>query len=275
MTKHAKDGCPVPAGVIVIVGGKENKGEQPEEEIRKDAFIPFEVLNNYTSLIKKKEPVVEVVTSASSIPDEVFDEYKKAFSQLGINHVRQIHHETRKDVLSDGLEERLKEADGIYFTGGDQLKLSSLYGGTDFLQILKFRYIRERIIIGGTSAGAMALSTPMIYAGNNEVQQIAGEIRITTGLEFLKDVCIDTHFVHRGRFVRMAQVIATNPSCIGIGLEEDTGMIVKNGVEAEIIGSGIVIIIDGFQIEKTNVEDFNEKKTGIYQGAKSPPPEKR
>jgi cyanophycinase len=106
----------------------------------------------------------------------------------------------------------------------------------------------------------MAMSTPMIYAGNNEVAEIAGEIKVTTGLEFLKDVAIDTHFVHRGRFIRLAQVIATNPTCIGIGIEEDTAIIMRNGVEAEVIGSGTIIIFEGFQISETNIADFGKKE---------------
>jgi cyanophycinase len=119
-------------------------------------------------------------------------------------------------------------------------------------------------VLGGTSAGAMAMSTPMIFAGNKEVQQIAGEVKITTGLEFLKDVCVDTHFVDRGRFVRMAQVIATNPTCIGVGVEEDTAIIVTNGKEAEVIGSGVVIIIEGFNIQGSNILDFgNDKRIHI------------
>jgi cyanophycinase len=151
------------------------------------------------------------------------------------------------------------ETDLFFLTGGDQLKLTSIYGGTTFLQQLKNRYIYNSIVIAGTSAGAMALSTPMIYAGNDEVQQISGEIKVTTGLEFLKDVCVDTHFVTRGRFVRMAQVIITNPTCIGIGIEEDTAIIVKNGIDVSVIGSGIVIIIDGFHVDHADIEAFTNK----------------
>jgi cyanophycinase len=101
----------------------------------------------------------------------------------------------------------------------------------------------------------------MIYAGSQEVQELGGEIKVTTGLEFLKDVCIDTHFVHRGRFVRLAQVIATNATCIGLGIEEDTAVIVQAGLEAEVIGSGTVILIEGFEISATNIQDFSDKKT--------------
>jgi cyanophycinase len=125
---------------------------------------------------------------------------------------------------------------------------------------LKQRYIYDKLILGGTSAGAMAMSTPMIYAGNKDKQQITGEIKVTTGLEFLKDVCIDTHFVDRGRFVRMAQVIATNPTSVGLGIEEDTAVVVRNGVDCTIIGSGIAIVIEGFTITDSNIVDFGPEE---------------
>jgi cyanophycinase len=125
---------------------------------------------------------------------------------------------------------------------------------------LKERYICDKIVIASTSAGAMALSTPMIYTGNADVQKMGGAIKITTGLEFMRDVCIDTHFVHRGRFVRIAQVIVTNSTCIGIGIEEDTAIVVHNGINAEVVGTGLVIIIEGFNIEDINISEFTSEK---------------
>ena len=100
----------------------------------------------------------------------------------------------------------------------------------------------------------------MIYAGNQEVQEIGGQIKVTMGLEFMRDVCIDTHFVHRGRFVRMSQVIITNPTSIGIGIEEDTGIIVQNGNQVHVTGTGLVVVIEGFEIEEANIKDFEEDK---------------
>lgn len=204
--------------------------------------------------------MIEVVTTASSEGAASYQDYKRVFEKIGITQVNHIHHNDRNEVLSEALDERLKAADAVFFAGGDQLKLTALYGGTAFLLQLKERYIQDRFVIAGTSAGAMALSTPMIYAGSEEVQEIGGAIKITTGLEFLKDVCIDTHFVHRGRFVRMAQVVVTNPSCIGIGIEEDTAVIVQNGLQAEVVGTGMVIVIEGFEIERTNIQDFTADK---------------
>jgi len=263
MAKEDANECPVPNGTLVVIGGKENKSDQPQQKTEPEDYVPMEILKTFIALVRRKEPVVEVVTSASSEGKESFAEYKKIFHQLGVQQVGHIHHTTRKEVLDDNLEERLNAAHGIFFSGGDQLLLTSLYGGSHFLTRLKERYISEKIIIGGTSAGAMALSTPMIYAGNKDVSQVTGEIKVTTGLEFLKDVCIDTHFVDRGRFERLAQVIASNPTSIGIGIEEDTAVVVRNGREGEIIGNGTVIVIEGGDIDASNVQKFgnNERIT--------------
>lgn len=261
-------GCPVPKGILLVIGGSENKGEEPESGSREEAKaesrecdIPrTEVLETFAKLIGKKDPLVEVITTAGGEPEESFEDYKKVLGELGIQRVRHIHHYSRKEVLDDALEERVREADAFFFSGGDQLKLTSAYGGSTFLSILKERYIKDEIVIAGTSAGAMALSTPMIYAGSKDVEEVTSEIKVTTGLQFLNDVCVDTHFVHRGRFVRMAQVIVTNPTCVGVGIEEDTAIIVRNGREAEVVGTGTVIAIEGFNIGDSNVQDFTKKQ---------------
>ncbi len=254
--------CPVPNGTLIIIGGKENKGEDGIENREKpDDFFPLEILKRFVELTHKEEPIVEVITTASSEGEQTFDEYKKLFKELGVNKVGHIHHFSRKEAMGNDLVDRVKKAHGFFISGGDQLKLTSIYGGTPFLTALKERYINDKIVIAGTSAGAMALSTPMIFAGSKEVEELAGEIKITTGLEFMKDVCIDTHFVNRGRFVRMAQVVVTNPTSIGIGIEEDTAIVVREGNEAEVIGSGLIIIIDGLHIAESNIVNISEKKT--------------
>jgi cyanophycinase len=200
------------------------------------------------------------VTTAGQEPESAIQNYRTVFAKIGITAVGHIHHHTRKEVLENSLSERIRKADAIYFSGGDQLLLTGIYGGTEFLTQLKQQYINRPIVIAGTSAGAMALSTPMIYAGNDEVQELGGEIKVTMGLEFLKDACIDTHFVHRGRFIRMSQVIITNPTSIGIGIEEDSAIIVENGRKMRVTGTGLVVIIEGFGIEEANLKAFEEDK---------------
>jgi len=258
---HIENSCPVPQGILVIIGGKEDKGDRPED---KNEYRE-EILKAFVQLTEKEEPLVEVVTSGSSEGEQMFEDYRKVFEQSNFKNIGHIHHQKRKEVLEDDLTERVNGADAFFFTGGDQLMLTSLYGGSNFLTLLKQRYISTKIVIGGTSAGAMALSTPMIYAGSDDKKKLTGEIKITTGLEFLKDVCIDTHFIDRQRFVRMAQVIATNPTSVGIGVDEDTAMIVRNGIEAEVIGSGLVTIIEGFNIAGSNIAEFGDGEKIMIQ----------
>jgi cyanophycinase len=250
--------CPVPKGILLVIGGKEDKEGKEDDKKHADTYIHEEILKSFIALANKPKPLIYVMTSGSSEPEEIIKEYKDSFSKLGSMDIQHVHHDARPQVLESNFKEIVDKADAIFLAGGDQLKLTSLYGGTPFLTALKEKYISESVVIAGTSAGAMAMSTPMIYAGNDEVQQIAGEVKITTGLEFLKDVCVDTHFVNRGRFVRLSQVIATNPTCIGFGIEEDTALIVRNGTEVEIIGSGVVTVIGGFDMTHANISSFNK-----------------
>jgi cyanophycinase len=248
--------CPTPNGILLVVGGHENKGETPEKKVQQGNYEPLEILKKLVELTGKEDCIIEVVTTGSSEGEASFKDYLAAFTEIGIKQIGHIHHDKRYEALEPEATERIEKADAVYFSGGNQLKLTSIYGGTTFLFRLKQRYIYNNLVIGGTSAGAMALSTPMIFAGNKEAQQLAGEVKITTGLEFLKDVCVDTHFVDRGRFVRMAQVVATNPVCIGVGIEEDTALVIRRGIETEVIGSGVVIVIEGFGVTDSNILDF-------------------
>ena len=162
----------------------------------------------------------------------------------------------RQDALKDEYLERIRHCDAVMFSGGNQLRLSATFGGTDFLDILLRRYQNENFVVAGTSAGAMAMSNTMIYEGNATQAHLKGEVKITTGLGFIDDVIVDSHFEKRGRFGRLAQAVATNPQCIGIGLGEDTGMLILEGDKMEAIGSGLVIIIDGHEIGHSNIADI-------------------
>jgi len=246
----------VPKGTLLIIGGHENKDGIADKKVQSVSDRPLEILKEFIKVIPKKDCSIEVVTTASSEADETFEEYRKIFASLCSGSIGHIHHDSRQQMLAEDLSDRINTADGIFFAGGDQLKLTSIYGGSSFLLALKKRYIYQPIVIAGTSAGAMAMSTPMIFSGSKDKQQLTGEVKIAIGMEFLKDICIDTHFVDRGRFVRMAQVIATNPTCIGIGIEEDTALVVREGNKMEVIGSGVVIITEGFGITNSNILEY-------------------
>jgi cyanophycinase len=139
------------------------------------------------------------------------------------------------------------------FTGGDQLRLSSIFGGTKFLQILKKRYQEDNFLIAGTSAGAAAASTNMIYRGSSSEALVKGEVQITAGLGFVDSVIVDTHFVQRGRIGRLFYAVASNPGMLGIGLGEDAGLLITEGNCLEAIGSGLTILVDGRYINETSI----------------------
>jgi len=248
-------------GILISVGGAEDKGTDLELGIiaRNNLnFFEIGILKNIVKEINNKEARIEVVTTASQIPDEVGHNYLDAFAKLGCANVGHMRIRNREDAMESQFIERLKNCDALLFSGGNQLRLTTIFGGTEFLELLHYRYETDRFIIAGTSAGAMAMSNTMIYQGNASNAHLKGEVKITTGLAFIKDVIIDSHFNKRGRFARLAQAVASNPSAIGIGLGEDTGVIVRNGCEMEAIGSGAVIIIDGRHIRHNNIADIEE-----------------
>jgi cyanophycinase len=251
----------MPKGTLISVGGAEDKGTDLELGIiaRNNLnFFEIGILKNIVKEINNNEARIEIITTASQIPDEVGENYLDAFGKLGCKNVGHMKIRNREDAMQPDYLERLKACDAIMFSGGNQLRLTSIFGGTDFLDLLHNRYENEKFIIAGTSAGAMAMSNTMIYQGNASNAHLKGEVKITTGLAFIKDVIIDSHFNKRGRFSRLAQAVAANPSAIGIGLGEDTGVIVRNGCEMEAIGSGAVVIIDGRNIKHNNIADIEE-----------------
>jgi len=203
------------------------------------------------------EKRIEVVTTASMIPVEVGENYLNAFGKIGCKEIGLMHIRNRADAIKEEYIDRLKKCDAIMFSGGNQLRLTSTFGGTQFLQIVLERYNEEPdFLVAGTSAGAMAMSNTMIYEGNAAKAHLKGEVKITTGLGFMDDVIFDSHFEKRGRFGRLAQAVSANPSCIGIGLGEDTGFLIIDGNRMEAIGSGLVVILDGHDIRHSNIADI-------------------
>lgn len=251
----------IPKGKLMPIGGNEDKGTEAEpnfEQKNNLNFFELQILSRIVHEAGGKEAKIEVITSASSIPKEVGDNYLYAFGKLGCNNVSIMPIKSRDDVNEGSFIDRIKRCDAVMFTGGNQLRLSTIFGGTEILAILNNRYLHENLLIAGTSAGAMAMSNTMIYQGSSSGALIKGEVKITTGLAFIKDVIIDSHFDKRGRFGRLAQAVASNPSCIGLGLGEDTGVLITNGNNLEIIGSGLVIIFDGYNIKHSNIADLQE-----------------
>jgi cyanophycinase len=246
-------------GKLIIIGGAVDKGSFTETNIDKNApknlnFFEEGILKRIIKESKDGEnSIIEVITTASKIPGEIGPEYVKAFTYLGANNVNVMQIERREQASEPEFLERLKKANVVMFTGGDQLRLTSILGGTPFDDILIDKYRNEDFVYAGTSAGAAAASNNMIYQGSSHEAMLKGEVKITSGLGLIDDVIIDTHFVQRGRIGRLFQAVVGNPKVLGIGLGEDTGLLIKNGKQMEAIGSGLVILVDGREVKDTNL----------------------
>jgi cyanophycinase len=247
-------------GKLIAIGGAEDKGTDLETgQIHRNNLNFFElgILRRIVEETGDRNARIEVVTTASMIPYEVGDNYLSAFGKIGCTNIGVMHIRNRADAMDESYLERIRNCDALMFSGGNQLRLTSTFGGTQFLDILHQRYQQEAgFVVAGTSAGAMAMSNTMIYEGNATRAHLKGEVKLTTGLGFMSDVIFDSHFEKRGRFGRLAQAVASNPSCIGIGLGEDTGMLITNGNQMEAIGSGLVMIVDGHDIRHSNIADI-------------------
>ncbi|MDI1255407.1 MAG: cyanophycinase [Flavobacterium sp.] len=248
-------------GKLIIIGGAVDKGSFTETDLDKNVannlnFFETGILKRILNESKhKQESRIEVITTASKIPREIGPEYVKALNYLGAKNVDVLHIERREQASDPTVLERLKAADVVMFTGGDQLRLTSILGGTEFHDIILYKYYNEEFIYAGTSAGAAAASNNMIYQGSSSEALLKGEVKITSGLGLIDGVIIDTHFVQRGRIGRLFQAVVGNPKVLGIGLGEDTGLLITNNTEMEAIGSGLVILVDGREIKDTNLTE--------------------
>lgn len=254
-------GMSIPKGKLIAIGGAEDKGvdlEKGEFQRNNLNFFELGILRRIVEETGGPTSRIEVITTASTIPYEVGENYLNAFGKIGCTDIGVMHIRNREDAMRSDYLQRIRNCAGVMFSGGNQLRLTAIFGGTPFLKVIHDRYEHEMFVVAGTSAGAMAMSNTMIYEGNATRAHLKGEVKITTGLAFMDNVIFDSHFEKRGRFARLAQAVSANPSCIGIGLGEDTGMLITQGNRMEAIGSGLVIIVDGHEIRHSNMADIPE-----------------
>ncbi len=247
-------------GKLIIIGGAVDKGNFTDEASLAESgpnnlnFFETGILRRIINESKhREESKIEIITTASVIPREVGPQYVKAFQYLGAKNVGLLHIERREQTNEKEILERIQKSDVVMFTGGDQLRLTSILGGTKFHDIILDKFRNEDFIYAGTSAGAAAASNNMIYQGSSHEALYKGEVKITSGLNLIQNVIIDTHFVHRGRIGRLFQAVVGNPRVLGIGLGEDTGLLITRDCKMEVIGSGLVILVDGRNIKDTNL----------------------
>ena len=246
----------IPRGKLIAVGGNEDKGTYPTSRSKRKYYLNFfelGILKRVVSESGKTDPRIEVITTASMIPQEVGPIYTASFAMLNCHNVGIMDIRTPEDARQPEYLERLLAADVIMMSGGNQSRLREMFAETDFLDALLRRYYAEpNFVIAGTSAGAMAMSQHMIRGGSVPDSLLKGAVKMGVGLGLLPTAIIDSHFVKRGRFGRLIESVALYPKLIGIGLGEDTGVLITEGHLVETVGSNLVIIMDGHDIVHNN-----------------------
>lgn len=260
----------LPKGKLIIIGGHEDKGELKGENLiihkKKKSQSHFEILGTLIQKIPRTHHIIEIIASASSIPEEMEELYINSYKQAGFTHVGIIKVENEEDARNPDSIRRIKGSHAVFFTGGDQNKLVLLVAQTELLVAIRNKYYSDKhFIVGGTSAGAMAIPEIIITGGLIVEALYKEDIKISKGFDLIKEVIVDTHFIKRGRFARLAHAVALNPSCLGIGLGEDTALIISEGSHAECVGSGMVILIDGSKIDSTNINEVNDSTAIVIE----------
>lgn len=226
----------VTEGTVIIIGGAEDKV--------RDRVI----LNQFVALAGGVDATIAVISTASSLGLEAGERYRSVFGDLGVSRVRPLHAVTRSQANDETSVLALRDATGIFLTGGNQLRLSSTLGGTRLADAILERF-RRGAVVAGTSAGASAMSSHMIAFGASGATPKHRMAQIAAGLGVLPGVIVDQHFQQRNRLGRLLSLIAQNPSLLGIGVDEDTGGVVGPDAVLEVIGRGSITIVDGSHSE--------------------------
>ena len=245
-------------GILIPIGGNEDKGIADNEMYRLE-FIDDGILYHVVKEAGGVKANIVIIPTASSIPVEVGESYLEAFTTLGCVNISILDIRSKEDSEKKSSIELIRNADCVMFSGGNQSNITNKIGGTTIHSILVDRYKNdEGFVIAGTSAGAMAMANEMISGGSASEAFFKGAVTMYKGLGLIPELIIDTHFIKRGRFGRQSEAVAKFPNLIGIGLAEDTGMIIKNGKDCTVIGSGMAIIFDGTALTHNNEEILEE-----------------
>ena len=239
-------------GYLIIIGGAEDKSGESV------------ILKQAPQMLKEDEKLT-ILTTATEKPDEVGKTYNDAFRRLGVKNIQVLDINTRDDADRDENCECIRNSACVFMTGGDQLRITSILGGTHAYESLKSVYENGGIIMG-TSAGASVMSSTMVVQGDDNKPARKCTLKMAPGLGLLKDVIIDQHFDQRGRFGRLLCGVAENPEVLGIGIDEDTAIKVYPDMHFEVIGTNAVTIIDGNSIQCSNVSELNPNEILAIMG---------
>src|SRR4051794_27885150 len=231
---------------LIAVGGHEDKVGNKQ------------ILSKVAESVRRKKIVV--ATLASGEAQESWKDYRKAFGELGLETVH-LDIDERVDALNDPRLELLEGAGGLFFTGGDQVAITAKMGGTVLCERIHQLHFEGKLVIAGTSAGASVLTETMVVGGDDDKSHRTGSaLLMAAGLGFLPGVVIDQHFAERGRVARLVGIVAQNPRMLGIGIDENTAIVVRDD-QLEVIGAGAVYVIDGRPITYTNLSENNPGDT--------------
>ncbi|MEN6566283.1 MAG: cyanophycinase [Veillonellales bacterium] len=233
------------AGNLVIIGGNEDK--------QGDCLI----LRKFMEIAGGRQARIAVLTTATELPREVGDEYRNLFTQMGVDNAPVLYINNRESANDRHQIREIDNATGIFITGGDQLRLTSILGGSGVDAALRRAFSRGTVI-AGTSAGASVMSDTMIVGGDSSDTPKKLTLSMAHGMGLLAEVVIDQHFAQRGRINRLLAAVAQNPHILGIGIDEDTALVVEAGGKCQVIGSQTVTILDGKNIIHSNI--FESKR---------------
>jgi cyanophycinase len=232
-------------GTLIVIGGREDK------------FGDKKILKEIAQHVKRSKLVVASI--ASQLPTEVFQEYKQIFSELGVKNVEHLSIESHQEALSREKLAILEKAKCVFFSGGDQVKITSKIGGTPVMNKI-FDIYKKGGVIAGTSAGAAIMGKIMLVGGENGESHKIGNWMMAPGLGFVDNIIVDQHFAQRGRIGRLLGAVALNPGVIGVGIDEDTSIIIKDS-SFKVLGTNAVYVIDGRYVTATNVSEADAENT--------------
>ncbi|HEX6086032.1 MAG TPA: cyanophycinase, partial [Thermoanaerobaculia bacterium] len=221
-------------GRLLLIGGNEDKNE--------DSMV---ILPHFVKMCGGRDARIIVCGTPSESVEEKERTYRELFEKIGVAEVMEPDITVRQDGAEEDLVAMAKRATGVFFTGGDQLRLTAIVAGTPFGNEIARRVFEEGLVAGGTSAGSAAMSSTMFISSNSKGTVRRSDVSLAPGLGYWRDTVVDTHFAQRGRVSRMLVVFAHNPQILGVGIDEDTAIEVEPGVGFTVIGNGAVFVFDG------------------------------
>jgi cyanophycinase len=239
-------------GKLIIIGGHENRDGDPK------------ILEEVAQAAIKKNGSLVIVTVATNSPEKISQEYVGVFKGIGVMKIELLDIRERDEAKEIGHVQKLDDAAVVFFTGGDQLRLTSQIGDSLVFQRMREMFEDGHTIVG-TSAGAAAMSETMLIGGPSDQSGEISTLAMAPGLGLIKNIVVDTHFAERGRIGRLLGVVAQNPRNLGVGIDEDTAIVVEGDEQFRVIGSGAVYVVDGSDVSYSSLsEKHPEGVISIY-----------